>query len=69
LPLKIGALLLEPFFSSFILQASDTKKTPRTTHIQPKSRISFGDEISVGPTLRGVNRVRRNVSAVEETPQ
>ena len=49
--------------------ASGTKKTPRTMHIQPKPRISFGNEVSVDPTLRGANDMRRSMSAVGETPQ
>jgi predicted NBD/HSP70 family sugar kinase len=38
-------------------------------HIQPKPRISFGNEVSVDTTLRGANHMRRSMSAVGETPQ
>jgi hypothetical protein len=35
-------------------------------HIQPKPRIGFGNEVSVDPTLRGANDMRRSMSAVGE---
>jgi hypothetical protein len=65
---EVGALSLEPFVSLLHFNASDTKKTPRTTHIQPKSRIRLGNDVSVDPTLRGIDHMRRNESVVEEVP-
>jgi hypothetical protein len=51
---KLATLPQKPFPSPFTLQRRDTRRTPRTTHVQPKLGICFGNEVGFDPTLGGV---------------